>query len=360
MKKISLVLIVVLLFVISSGCKTNPTTVVDTVVPTAVLSATITPTFSITETATESGTITDTATITQTATVTQTATMTFTNTTAPTCLYTELVSVTGGTFTQTDGTASFNHTISAFKIGKYEVTYDLWFTVRTWALNHGYTIVSSGQEGKDGSQGADPTSAKYQPVTAMSWRGAMVWCNAYSEMNGLTPCYYADLSLTTVIKDSSNANATVCDAAVCDWEANGYRLPSEGEWQYAASYKDGSSWQPYDYASGATADYNDATATGLVAWYMANAGDADHNVGGKNANALGIYDMAGNAFEYCWDWYGDYPGNSTDYRGPNSGTEIVVRGGSFGMSAVPMKVGARSTTSKNGALYWFGFRVAKS
>ena len=359
MKKNILVLVVVLLFVISSGCKTNPTTVVDTVVPTAVLSATITPTFSITETATESGTLTDTATITQTSTITQTATMTFTNTTAPTCAYAELVSVTGGTFTQTNGTVSFDHTISTFKIGKYEVTYDLWFTVRTWALNHGYTIVYSGQEGNNGGQGGDPTSAKYQPVTAMSWRGAMVWCNAYSEMNGLTPCYYTDSSLTTAIKDSTNE--TVYDNAVCDWEASGYRLPTEGEWQYVASYKDGTSWLPYDYASGATANVDDATATGLVGWYMANSGDTDHNVGGKNANALGVYDMAGNAFEYCWDWYGDYPVIAkVDYRGPNSGTEIVVRGGSFGMSAVPMKVGARSTTSKNGALYWFGFRVAKS
>jgi formylglycine-generating enzyme required for sulfatase activity len=147
-----------------------------------------------------------------------------------------------------------------------------------------------------------------------------------------------------VIKDSTNA--TACDNAVCVWANNGYRLPSEGEYQYAASYIDGSSWTPYNYASGATADYTDATATGLVAWYSANC-SGTQAVGGKTANALGIYDMSGNVWEWCWDWYGTYPGTSTDYRGSGSDFGRVIRGGSYnrttyGHGANYLQVGNRS------------------
>ena len=97
---------------------------------------------------------------------------------------TEMVSVTGGTFTQSE---SFNHTISDFSIGKYEVTYELWNTVYTWANNNGYSFANAGKEGHDGTIGADPTAAKYEPVTAINWRDTIVWCNAYSEKSGRTP-----------------------------------------------------------------------------------------------------------------------------------------------------------------------------
>ena len=142
-----------------------------------------------------------------------------------------LVSVPGGTYTQTDGTNSFSHTISTFKMGKYLVTYNLWYTVYTWAIANGYTFANAGAEGSNGTVGATPTTAKYQPVTTISWRDAIVWCNAYSQEAGLTPCYAYS---SAVIKDSTNA--TACDSAVCAWTNNGYRLPSEGEYQYAASY----------------------------------------------------------------------------------------------------------------------------
>ena len=273
--------------------------------------------------------------------------------------YSELVSVPGGTFTQTDetGTNSFSHTISAFKMGKYEVTYDLWYMVKTWALSNGYSFANAGMEGYDGVRlsGAAPTAAKYQPVTTVSWRDVIVWCNAYSEKSGFTPCYtYA----SAVIKDSTNGLA--CDAAVCDWTQTGYRLPSEGEWQYAASYKDGSSWQPYNYASGATADYTDAAATGLVAWYTTNSGSVTHDDGGKNANMLGIYDMSGNVLEWCWDRDKTYPGTSTNYRGPSTGSSRVIRGGYFDCGVSPLQVGYRYYYFPSGPYRAIGFRLARS
>ena len=268
----------------------------------------------------------------------------------------EMVSVPGGTFTQTDTSAnSFSHTISAFQMAKHETTYELWHTVYTWATNNGYQFANAGREGNDGTAGAALTAAKLEPVTMVNWRDVVVWCNAYSEMSGKNPCYSYSGS---TIKDSRDANATACDGVVCDWNADGYRLPTEGEWQYAASYKDGTSWTPYNYASGATADYNDATATGLVAWYSGNSGSKTHNVGDKTVNALGIYDMSGNVNEWCWDWYGTWPGNSTAYKGALSGSTRVRRGGSWNRSANDLRVGSRSPDSPYYESNGSGFRLA--
>ena len=281
----------------------------------------------------------------------------------------EMVSVPGGTYTQTDTAAnSFSHTITGFKMGKYEVTYELWYAVRTWAVANGYYFANAGMEGHDGAAGAVPTGAKYEPVTTINWRDAMVWCNAYSELSGLTGIYYSDAGFTVLIKDSRdgsygssiNTTAGSFDNPYVNWTANGYRLPTEGEWQYAASYKDGVSWTPYDYASGATADYNDAGATGLVAWYSANSSSKTHDVGTKTANALGIYDMSGNVWEWCWDWYGTWPGSSqTDYRGSGSGSVRMVRGGSWLSSAYYLRVGYHDYVSPYYGDDDIGFRLVR-
>ncbi len=282
---------------------------------------------------------------TQTAVVnaTQTAVAAVaTQTALAVAIQTVVIFVPGGTYTQTDGTSSFIHTISAFKMGKYQVTYNLWNAVYQWAVANGYSFADAG------------AGSGYAPVTTVSLRDVIVWCNAYSQEAGLTPCYtYA----SAVIKDSTNVIA--CDNAVCAWTNNGYRLPSEGEYQYAASYIDGLSWTPYNYASGATADYTNAAATGLVAWYSANC-SSTQAVGGKTANALGIYDMSGNVWEWCWDWYGTYPGTSTDYRGSASGSYRMMRGGSFGSSAGALQVGYRNYSYPEYAYDDLGFRFART
>src|SRR5271157_1326258 len=124
MKKVLIVLFVFAVFIMILSCKKNssPTGPVATAIPTA------------------------TATIDSSA----------------------LVSVPGGTFTQTDGTNSFSHAISAFKMGKYQVTYDLWYTVYSWAIVNGYTFQNAGAEGSNGTAGFPPTTAKYQPVTTVN------------------------------------------------------------------------------------------------------------------------------------------------------------------------------------------------
>ncbi|MFP4465416.1 MAG: formylglycine-generating enzyme family protein [Candidatus Goldiibacteriota bacterium] len=278
--------------------------------------------------------------------------------------YNSLVSVPGGTFTQTDGNESFSHTISSFKMGQYEVTYELWYAVYQWAISNGYTFANAGQEGNDGTIGAEPTGAKYEPVTYINWRDAIVWCNAYSEMTGLSPVYCSDSGFTTPIKDStdgsygSSINTTEgsFDNPYVNWGANGYRLPTEGEWQYAASYIG----TPYNYASGDTAPYDTSVTIGNYCWYSTNSGNVTHNVGGKTANALGIYDMSGNVWEWCWDWSAVYPVTATDYRGPDSGSNRMIRGGSYIDSALGLQVGGRYSSLPYYEDLNIGFRFART
>jgi formylglycine-generating enzyme required for sulfatase activity len=253
-------------------------------------------------------------------------------------------------------------------MGKYQVTYDLWYTVYTWAKANGYTFQDAGAEGSNGTAGAAPTTAKYQPVTGISWRDAIVWCNAYSQMTGQTPVYCSDSGFTTPIKDATNGaygssiNTTAgsFDNPYVNWSANGYRLPTEGEYQYAASYQNGTNWTPYNYASGDTAPYNTSVTIGNYCWYYTNSGNVTHNVGGKTANALGIYDMSGNVWEWCWDWDGNYPSTSTDYRGPASGSNRVIRGGSYDNGANTLQVGSRDDDNPFNEYSSIGFRFART
>jgi formylglycine-generating enzyme required for sulfatase activity len=291
----------------------------------------------------------------------------------------EMVPITGGTYIQTDGTNSFTHNISSFRIAKYEVTYELWWAVYQWGISHGY-IFGHGHAGMEGSQGnycQVPTAAKYEPVTCVTWSDAIVWCNAYSEAADLTPCYKFG---GIVIKDSSADNATACDNAVCDWAVNGFRLPTEGEWQFAASNKGAT---PYNYLSGATTYYDDVSdvhpANGVVdgkdtndlvavfgafwngsSWIETEVYKTA-DVGTRKANPLVIYDMSGNVCEWCWDWAGPYPiSNQTDFRGIASGIARIFRGGSVRHDAVLLTCGGRGSEPHNNTGGYSGFRLAKT
>jgi formylglycine-generating enzyme required for sulfatase activity len=203
----------------------------------------------------------------------------------------------------------------------------------------------------------------------IDWRDMIVWCNAFSEMTARAPVYCSDAGFTIPFKDPTggscgsirNTTPGSFDTPYVNWNCSGYRLPTEGEWEYTARYINGSSWTPFNYASGDTAPYNTSTTIGDYCWYLANSGGVTHDVGGKLPNALGIYDMSGNVFEWCWDLYGDYPGTSTNYRGSDNGSDRMARGGGYYVNANWLQVGIRGwgvgpCNEGNG----FGFRLART
>lgn len=224
--------------------------------------------------------------------------------------------------------------LAPFWMGKYEVTWALWKWVYDWALKNGYQFDNPGTMGSplegqgDLSKDEDApeptrTFSGSHPVTTVSWYDAVKWCNAYSEMQKRTPCYYTGSAFRTVFRIGKKD----LRPAFVKWDANGFRLPTEAEWEYAAKGGHlvvGAGRKPRIYAGSDDPD--------TVAWYGNNSGNRPHPVGTKHANVLGIFDMSGNVWEWCYDWYGEAyykNGAMKNPRGAAFGQYRILRGGSF-------------------------------
>ncbi len=256
----------------------------------------------------------------------------------------EMIYVTGGSFEMGCGTGQSDcegdenpvHTVtlSNFYIGKYEVTQAQYLAVMGTNPVSGYGVGDN------------------YPVYYVSWYHTLVFCNKLSMMEGLTPVYTISGSTNPdnwgAVPTSDNAT---WNAATCNWSANGYRLPTEAEWEYAA--RGGTNYTDYYMYAG-------SNTIGDVAWYTNNSSNTTHIVGTKAANQRGIYDMSGNVWEWCGDWKGTYSSSSqTNPTGASSGSYRVIRGGSWLIGASYCRVANRGGSTPSSSLSEVGFRVSR-
>jgi len=248
-------------------------------------------------------------------------------------------------------------TVSAFYMDPYPVTKARWDEVADWAETKGYTDLPDGL-----SKGPS------HPVHTVSWYDCLKWANACSQRDGLTPVYYADSGFTTVYQTG--------DAVpYADWSANGYRLPTEAEWEKAA--RGGAAGRRYSWADGNTItqtranyfalpnnyDYDVNPTSGPHPSYSSGVPTPYTNpVGAFSANGYGLYDMTGNIGEWCWDYYSSsYYDSSpgTDPRGPADAVRRVRRGGSWAHEANLCRVADRNILLPGSVYDGLGFRLVR-
>jgi len=287
--------------------------------------------------------------------------------TAPTNLYAtdsilgDLYFVPAGTFTQgsptdepcrDDDETQFTHNITRnLAVMETEVTRQMWADLKA--------VQSSLPD--------DPTDTDFgsgmaNPVQNLTWYEAVLFANLLSVQQGFTQCYYTNETMTTPI-DASNFDNN--NTIYCHFTADGYRLPTEGEWEYfCRAGTTGASWvdEPnYDSSncsaciSGLLPNLEDAAV------FCANDNGRSEPVGSKKSNPWGLRDVHGNVFEWCWDWRSVYPtGSATDYYGPSNGLYRILRGGCWNYVASFCRSAHRYDIWPLTRLKYFGFRLVRS
>ena len=276
--------------------------------------------------------------------------------------------VPAGTFTQgspsteacrqpygTDET-QFSHTLTkALAVMETEVTRQMWVDLK----------------GAQPSLPDDPTNTAYgsgmtNPVQALTWYQAVLFANLLSKQQGLRQVYYQDAGFTTPINFAPEKNTIGAAPSVyADWSANGYRLPTEGEWEYFARAGTTGPFSidipAYDSSTCTSCKAGTLAVLESVAWYCANSGQTTHPVGSKAANPWGLKDVHGNVGEWCWDLTGNYPSSGqTDFRGASAGSNRVYR--DAGWQGYPRNMRSGYRTDYHSEFYnvVLGFRLLRA
>jgi formylglycine-generating enzyme required for sulfatase activity len=248
-------------------------------------------------------------------------------------------------------------TVSGFYMDVNLVSYSQWQTVYNWATNNGYNFDYAGS-GK----------AANHPVQTVDWYDCVKWSNARAQQAGLMPVYYTNAALTVVYAKGD------IDAVYVNWSANGYRLPTEAEWEKAARgglddqrfpWGDTISESQANYFGCSTCfgpDGYDFGPTGSNAAFNDGVDPLTSPVGYFAPNGYGLYDMAGNVFEWCWDWFGTPYGQptTTNPTGPATGSSRALRGGEWNEFANYERCANRNNFFSTYSAYdYVGFRCVK-